>query len=249
MEQKQGLIHLLLALKRGMGAELCAQALTRKAGIQVAARAESTGEALEAVKTTRIDVALIGASLKDGPLSGLRTLQLIHEAHPNIRSVVLLENEEARVITSAFRAGAKGVFSLTDASFKSLCRCVEKVHAGQIWANSSQLNELLAAYSRKAPLQVVSARGERLLTSREGEIVRLVEDGLTNRQISKELGLSEHTVRNNLFRIFDKLGVSTRVELALYTSNHAKAAPAKELMRHKEVASVRPVQKSTAATN
>ena len=67
-----------------------------------------------------------------------------------------------------------------------------------------------------------------LLTRREEEIVHLVEDGLTNRQIAVKLGLSEHTVRNNLFRIFEKLGVSTRVELALYTMRHSRLAPVKE---------------------
>jgi DNA-binding CsgD family transcriptional regulator len=76
---------------------------------------------------------------------------------------------------------------------------------------------------------VVSNTGEALLTGREEEVVHLVEDGLTNRQIAVKLGLSEHTVRNNLFRIFDKLGVSTRVELALYTIRHSRLAPVKEL--------------------
>jgi DNA-binding CsgD family transcriptional regulator len=76
---------------------------------------------------------------------------------------------------------------------------------------------------------VVSNTGEALLTRREEEVVHLVEDGLTNRQIAVNLGLSEHTVRNNLFRIFDKLGVSTRVELALYTMRHSRLAPVKEI--------------------
>jgi len=233
-----------------MVAELCSQALARKAGIQIVAFTEDAHEALEAAKTTKIDVALIGLALKDGPLGGLRALQMIQEARPSIRSVILLETEENRVIPAAFSAGAKGVFSITNGSnFKSLCRCVQQVNAGQVWANSDQLHQVLSSFSRRAPLQVINVSGERLLTKREGDVVRLVEEGLTNRQISKELGLSEHTVRNHLFRIFDKLGVSTRVELALYASSHAKVAPHEDPTRRKQVVSVLPVEKSATATD
>jgi DNA-binding NarL/FixJ family response regulator len=68
------------------------------------------------------------------------------------------------------------------------------------------------------------ARGLNLLSKRDENVVRLVSEGLTNRQISSDLGLSEHTVRNYLFRIFDKLGVSTRVELVLYCLQDRPAA-------------------------
>jgi DNA-binding NarL/FixJ family response regulator len=65
-------------------------------------------------------------------------------------------------------------------------------------------------------MRLHDAKGMELLSKREGEVVHLVSEGLTNRGISVQLGLSEHTVRNYLFRIFEKLGVSTRVELVLY---------------------------------
>jgi len=66
------------------------------------------------------------------------------------------------------------------------------------------------------PARVVNARGLNLLAEREGQVVSLVADGLTNRDIAAQLGLSEHTVSNYLFRIYNKLGVSNRVELVLY---------------------------------
>src|SRR5207302_5824900 len=72
------------------------------------------------------------------------------------------------------------------------------------------------------PLHVLDARGRNLLSKREEEVVALVADGLTNRQISEQLKLSEHTVKNYLFKVFEKLGISTRVELVLYAlaQNH-----------------------------
>ena len=67
---------------------------------------------------------------------------------------------------------------------------------------------------------MVDASGQHLLTYREEQVVALVADGLTNRDVASELGLSEHTVKKYLFRIFDKLGISNRVELVLYAVHH-----------------------------
>jgi DNA-binding CsgD family transcriptional regulator len=66
------------------------------------------------------------------------------------------------------------------------------------------------------PLRMVNPRGQTLLTKREDDVVNLVVDGLSNRETAQKLGLTEHTVSNYLFRIYEKLGISTRVELVLY---------------------------------
>ncbi len=81
---------------------------------------------------------------------------------------------------------------------------------------------MIEAFSQLAPMRVVNADGMRLLTKREEEVVRLVAEGMQNREIAKELNLSEHTIKNYLFHIFDKLGVSSRVELVLYAVSSAK---------------------------
>jgi two-component system, NarL family, response regulator DegU len=224
MEPSQPEISILLACQRKMFIDLYAQAFSLSPGFRVVACAESTSEALQAARTNVVHVALISASLKEAPLSGFHAIQQIQSACPGIKSVILLEHNEEHLATAAFRVGARGVFTPASGGFESLCRCVKQVHAGQVWANSAQLHQLLEAFSRRAPVQVVNAGGERLLTKREEEIVQLIQDGLTNRQVAKELKLSEHTVRNNLFRIFDKLGVSTRLELALYAINHSTPA-------------------------
>jgi DNA-binding NarL/FixJ family response regulator len=215
-------ISILLAIGPTLAAELSVQALNRQPSFRVVARASTVDEAVSAAQTLKIDVALISSSLKDGPRSGLVALQKIHQFSPSIKSVVLFENSETQLVTTGFRAGARGAFFPALDGFKKLCKCLKQVDAGQVWATSAQLCELLESFSRQAPGRVVNADGVQLLTKREEEIVRLGEGGLTNRQIAQELQLSEHTVRNNLFRIFDKLGVSTRVELALYTFNNAR---------------------------
>src|SRR5258708_5522165 len=119
------------------------------------------------------------------------------------------------LVVEGFRAGADGVFSRGE-SFEMLCKCIRAVGGGQIWANLSQQRFIIEALAMGQPQPIKGANGANLLTKREDELVRLVAEGLTNREISRQLGLTEHTVRNYLFRIFNKLGTSNRLELALY---------------------------------
>jgi len=82
----------------------------------------------------------------------------------------------------------------------------------------------------------VNARGGKLLTPREEQVVALVAEGLQNRDIAQELNLSEHTVKKYLLRIFDKVGISTRVELVLYAVNHGEQRPAEWLTGSRMIA-------------
>ena len=107
-----------------------------------------------------------------------------------------------------------------------LCKCITCVSQGQIWINSEQTQFLLDALSEVLTLRVVNANGRMLLTPREEQVVALVADGLSNREAAGELGLSEHTIKKYLLRIFDKLGISTRVELVLYAVAHGENRPA-----------------------
>jgi DNA-binding NarL/FixJ family response regulator len=132
----------------------------------------------------------------------------------------LVESYDRELVVSAFRSGARGIFCLFQTQFRLLCRCIQRVAGGQVWANTEQLNFLLELVSDAPSLRVVSSTGRQLLTSREEQVVALVAEGLNNRTIGRELNLSEHTIKKYLFHIFDKLGISSRVELVLYAVNH-----------------------------
>jgi DNA-binding NarL/FixJ family response regulator len=119
-----------------------------------------------------------------------------------------------------FRSGARGIFSISEADLRQLCKCLLRVAAGQIWVNTEQLNQLIDLISEVPSLRVLNTSGNPLLTPREEQVVALVAEGLGNRQIATELNLSEHTIKKYLFRIFEKLGISTRVELVLYAVNN-----------------------------
>jgi DNA-binding NarL/FixJ family response regulator len=216
------LISVLIASKTAMVGELFAGALNRHSRFRVVASVTAVQEVLDAAQSVEFDVALISAALADGPLSGFAALRHLRESAPDVKTVLLLDIPEPNLVFDAFRAGAKGIFCPSQSPFKALCRCVERVHAGQIWAKSSELAHVLETFCKLAPMRVVNADGMKLLTKREEDVVRLLGDGLQNREIAHELNLSEHTVKNYLFHIFDKLGVSSRVELILYAVSSTK---------------------------
>ena len=218
------IISVLIAHPDTMVSELIASALNREPSFRVTAWVSSAPEVLEMIRRVNVDVALISVDLHDGPLSSFRLVRELRECRPHIRTVMLLDGQEPQLIVDAFRAGGRGVFSPTLSEFKMLCRCVEQVYAGQIWANSSELGHLADALVQRGPLRVVNSEGVRLLTKREEDVVRLLAEGMGNRDIARELSLSESTVRNYMFHIFDKLGVSNRVELLLYSINSTRRA-------------------------
>ena len=216
MTGSEAQVSVLIATPHAMSREFLVDALKRHACFNVIDSATTSQEAINVACSSSVDVALISATLADGPMSGLGALRRIRECRPEVRSVILYDAMDKNLAVTAFQAGARGVFSLGQSTFMALCRCVQQVHAGQIWANSSELSEVIEAFSQLVPLRIVNADGVRLLTKREEEVVQLVAEGLQNREIATMLKLSEHTIKNYMFRIFDKLGVSSRVELALY---------------------------------
>jgi DNA-binding NarL/FixJ family response regulator len=166
----------------------------------------------------KVDVALISEELQDGLLAGSKVLQKLCDSH-HIPAIMLLQSSKPECVVNAFRDGARGVV-YRSCSLKSLSKCIETVHQGQIWASNEDLEHLLNVLKRLEPPQFNGADGMPLLTRREEEVVQMVADGLRNREIAQRLKVKEHSIRNYLYRIFEKLGVSTRVELILYAFSH-----------------------------
>ena len=163
------------------------------------------------------DIALISAHLKDGHTAGFNVTREVRACYPRTDVVMLLDSIEPAIVIEAFRAGTAGIVS-RDVPFELLCKCIHAVHQGQVWAGSRELRLLLDAFAKTAPINGTSRRAP-TLTKREEGLVKLVADGFTNRDISRQLSISENTVRNYLFRIFNKLGTANRLELALYVFN------------------------------
>jgi DNA-binding NarL/FixJ family response regulator len=194
---------------------LCRGFNQRRKHFNVVGSAHTRKDFLKLVGEHQPDVALIDANLENKPGGGLRALRELSLTRSSTRAIVLLDCSESEQVVEAFSQGARGAFCKCE-GFTALCKCIRGVRAGEVWADSSQLQLVVQALRERKPVRIVSATGTPLLTKRAEQIVRMVAEGLPNREISKSLGLSPHTVKNHLFRIYDKLGISNRAELLLY---------------------------------
>ena len=183
--------------------------------VKIVASAVRATETLELAKNKQPDIAVISAELEDGGLQGYRVVRELRAISPRTRGIMLLHSRERELVIDAFRCGARGVV-FRDEPIDTLAKAIHAVHQGQVWASSEILRYMVETLGQALPMRFREGHGIEQLSKREVDVVRLVAEGLGNKDIAAQLGLSEHTVRNYLFHIFDKLGVSTRVELVLY---------------------------------
>jgi DNA-binding NarL/FixJ family response regulator len=200
--------------------QLLLRALRRRPEFKVAACGTEMDEILAAVTAANPQVAIMNADHDRDHRQDLSLVRRFHLTHPAIAKVLLIDGYERNMVVNAFRSGARGLFCFSDHPFRMLCKCIQSVNRGQVWANNQQLLYLIETITEVPSLRLVNANGTKLLTPREEQVVALVADGLSNKEVALELRLSEHTVKKYLFRIFDKLGISSRVELVLYAVSH-----------------------------
>ena len=140
------------------------------------------------------------------------------------------------------------MFCRASQQFRALCRCISVVHQGQFWASTEQIGYLIEALRLAPSRRVINVKGEGLLTPREDQVVSLVAEGIGNREIAQQLGVKENTVKKSLLRIYDKIGISNRVELVLYALTNRSmqtdaSNPAKVFLGSERLVS-RPVEAS-----
>jgi two-component system, NarL family, nitrate/nitrite response regulator NarL len=196
-----------------MSSDLLANALVRDCGCE--AIATKADELSNALSSSDVDLVVIGAEVASNSGDGLELAEAVSRSHPEIYIVVLLNQPSHESVIQAFRSGARGVFSRQQPMAEFL-DCVEHVRRGFIWAGKEETDSLLKALRSIPAPNPFTAGGSPTLTARELEVVQYAAKGKTNKIIASELGLSEHTVKNYLFRAFEKLGVSSRVELLFY---------------------------------
>jgi DNA-binding NarL/FixJ family response regulator len=223
-----GRIIVVIADADLMSAHLLAAELTRgRQEISVVGVSNDSAEAIREVENRQPDIALINTHLRDGQMTGYRVLQGLPSACPKTAAIMMIPACDRDLIIDAFRGGARGIFCRFEAP-KLLSKCIRTVHGGQIWANNQNLIFLLEYLTQLKPLRLVkSGGGMRLLTPREAEVVHLLTEGMSTREISHKLGVTEHTIRNYLSNTYEKLGVSSRVELALYAVTREDMVPPK----------------------
>jgi DNA-binding NarL/FixJ family response regulator len=228
-------IGVLIADSNRMQSQLLTNALRRRSEFHISACKVDSLAILQAVTVKPPRVVVLSMNSAISAAETVSTLRRFHLSHPEIPKVLLVETWNRELVVTAFRSGARGIFVINDANLRMLCKCLLCVAEGQIWANTDQLNQVLDLISEVPSLRVLNSRGSSLLTPREEQVVALVAEGLGNRQIAEELNLSPHTIKKYLFRIFEKLGVSTRVELVLYAVHNGDPRQAQWLAGYSQL--------------
>jgi len=215
-------INVVIADATRMGSQLLADAISRDRSLKVIQAVCSNVEFAEAVSSCNFDVLLISARLDENPEKGFDVLRELKLRQPEVRAVMLLDTCKREPVIAAFRAGARGIFC-RDESRNTLCKCIRAVHGGQIWANRKELEFVLDALASKNVTSALNAKEFENLSNRERDVIHCLSEGLGNREIAERLKLSEHTVKNYMFHIFDKLGVSSRLELMFKIVSRGRA--------------------------
>jgi two-component system nitrate/nitrite response regulator NarL len=218
-------IRVLAADSSSMSTQLLVEALARDANLQMIESPSNGPAVLNVLKRDKPHIAVVSAALDEANGGSFELVREIRAQVPATRVIVLLDSSDRTSVVEAFRAGAQGVFCRTE-PVRHLSKCIQCVHQGQVWASSTEFQFVLDALA-KPPMADFRAKSGSLLSAREIDVVRCVAEGLSNREIAQRLKLTEHTVKNYLFRIFDKLGVSSRVEVVLYAlGSNGRSTPA-----------------------
>lgn len=205
--------RVLIADRDSLSSALLANALGNDRSFEAAA--VQSGDLLQTLATGDVDLVVIASEFQGSAKSGFDLAHIVGRDYPNVSIVILLNHSNHDAVLSAFRAGARGVFC-RDQPASEFLDCVESVVKGLIWAGRQETDFLLEAFRNIPALNVTLEDDSLTLTVRELHVVKCAAQGKTNKAIACQLGLSEHTVKNYLFRAFEKLGVSSRVELLFY---------------------------------
>jgi DNA-binding NarL/FixJ family response regulator len=184
---------------------------------EVIAQAQDGREVLEILQQCEPDILLL--DLKMPGLDGLGTLQRLQQSRNKTRVIVLTASDDKNEFVQAMKLGTSGIV-LKQTATELLIKSIRKVHAGEIWLDSHTTAAVMRQFAAPGEIGGGSGTGKARerspLSHREREIVQLVAQGYKNKEMAEKMFISEQTVKNHLHNIFDKLGVSDRLELALY---------------------------------
>jgi two-component system, NarL family, nitrate/nitrite response regulator NarL len=215
MAQLKQTIRVLMADDHEIFRDGLRKLLESEDDIKIVGEASNGNECVHMLTKLKPDILLLDLRMpgKDG-------LAVLEETNPDsltTRIIVLTAAEDERDAVRAMRLGARGIVLKQSAS-DLLVKSIHRVHGGEIWMDSRITAEVMKAFAESSDNG--PRRDKPLLSDREKEIVQLLAQGYRNKEIGEKLIISEQTVKNHLHNIFDKLGVSDRLELALYAIHH-----------------------------
>jgi DNA-binding NarL/FixJ family response regulator len=192
--------------------------------IQVVGEAQDGPETIE--KTMQLSPDVVITDLRLPNSEGLSVLRSLHTRAPQAKVILFTASENKEDFIEAMKLGCCGILP-KDASPAMIMKSIQKVQAGEIWLDSNTTAAVIRQFAAPAdsPLAQATAnakpRERAQLSQREREIIVLIAQGYKNKEIAEKMFITEQTVKNHLHNVFDKLGVSDRLELALYAIHNS----------------------------
>lgn len=216
-------IRVLIADPQPIVLEGLKAVLNRQPGVQVVGEASDGMEAIDKAVQLNPDIVLMDVKLPK--VDGLTVLRGIQTRAPHSKVVLFASPEYKDEFVEAMKLGCCGIL-LKDASASLIEKSIQKVYAGEIWLDSTTTAAVIRQFASPSEFPAAHANGkpsrERAqLSQREREIIVLIAQGYKNKEIAEKMFITEQTVKNHLHNVFDKLGVSDRLELALYAIHNS----------------------------
>jgi two-component system nitrate/nitrite response regulator NarL len=211
-------IRLLIADDERLFREGLRVLLETESCFEVVGYAADGAETLRLAKQLKPDVLLLDVAMPR--MGGLDTLRALRENRRRVKTILVTGSIERTAVLNALQLGAHGVV-LKDVPPELLFRSIHVAMRGEYWVDRTAVSDLIAAFRQACPAaDVPAAQRSFRLTDREFEIVVAVAGGQSNNEIAQQLRISTETVKHHLTRIYDKVGASTRLELALFARHH-----------------------------
>jgi len=223
MENREQLIRVIVADSQAIFRAGLRKIFAVEDDIRVVGQAETLPQAIAAATKFSAEILIFEAALAERPVE---VLQEILKQAPGLRVVVVTEAPDQELTLELFRRGAHSVVS-REIDSELFVDCLRKVATGESWLEPHAIKWVLEAY-RTQSTRPQSARTKVQLTPKEALIVSCVTQGMKNKEIAIRVGTTEQVVKNYLRKVYDKLGVADRLELALYCLNSRVLQDAKQ---------------------
>ena len=214
-------IRILIADDKTLFRDGLANLVAGQRDFEVAGTVDDASTANDRIRQLLPDVVLLGWSATAS--ASQRIFAAVQETKRPIRIILMVGDDAKEDLVEAIRLGCSGILP-KKTSTELLLKSIRKVHAGEIWLDRISTADVIRRLAKKGSGNVAARQGLReqgaVLSTREREIVGLIAQGFKNKDMAERLFISEQTVKNHLHNIFDKLGVSDRLELALYAIHH-----------------------------
>jgi DNA-binding NarL/FixJ family response regulator len=210
-------IRLLIADDERLFREALRVLLETEPSFHVVDYAADGAEAVALARRLKPDVLLLDLAMPR--MSGMEALKAVSAGPKPVRTIVVTASITRADVVTALQHGARGIVT-KDVSPDLLFKSIHAVMAGQYWIGHESVCDLITALRQSQPAPEVAAPLRFDLTQREMEIVQAVVKGYSNKEIASQLGVAEDTIKHHLTNVFDKIGVSSRLELALFAVNH-----------------------------